>query len=366
MKKPMLIFVLLAACFMWAIPANPAIAQTGQEATVAQADAEQPKVDAPAEAALLFRNQELLEMTLTANFKALHKSKTKRSGYHPAVITYNDGTGKREMDLRVRSRGHWRLKNCDMPPILLNFSKPRTHGTPFENLDRGRLVMHCKNNDEFDQYVLREYNLYRVWNQLTALSHRARLAKVTYVDSASGSPITTRYAFILEDDDAMAERNGGKVLEAQGAKSGDLNSYHDALVGVFQYMVGNVDWSVAGLHNVILVNKESAVFATVYDFDFTGTVKTRYSIPDYRLPIRTVRQRLFRGYCAPPEEFEQVFAWFNDRKDAIYALYTDETGQLLDPKYREETIKYYDDFYKTINDRGLARDRIVRSCLTSQ
>jgi hypothetical protein len=226
--------------------------------------------------------------------------------------------------------------------------------------------MHCKNNEEFDQYVLREYNLYRVWNELTALSHRARLAKVTYVDSASGTPITTRHAFILEDDDAMAERNSGKVLDAQGAKSGDLNSYHDALVGVFQYMVGNVDWSVAGLHNVILVSKETEVYATVYDFDFTGTVKTRYSIPDYRLPIRTVRQRLFRGYCAPPEEFEQVFAWFNDRKDAIYALYTDEIGQLLDPKYRDETIKYYDDFYKTINDRGLARDRIVRSCLTSQ
>ena len=366
MKKPMLIFVLLAACFLWVLPVDPAAAQATETATVAQADSAPPKVDAPAEPALLFRSQAPLQLTLTANFKALHKSKTKRSGYHPAVIKYNDGSGERDMDIRVRSRGHWRLKNCDMPPLLLNFSKPRTFGTPFEGLDRGRLVMHCKNNDEFDQYVLREYNLYRVWNELTALSHRARLVKVTYVDSASGTPITTRHAFILEDDEMMAERNGGKVLDAQGAKVGDLNSYHDALVGVFQYMVGNVDWSVAGLHNVILVNKEAGVYATVYDFDFTGTVKTRYSIPDYRLPIRTVRQRLFRGYCAPPEEYEQVFAWFNDRKEAIYALYSDEIGQLLDPKYREETIKYYDDFYKTINDRGLARDRIVRSCLTSQ
>lgn len=359
MKKHILTLVMLAACFTWVLPVNSAVAQSGEESTAAAPAAS-------AEPALLFRTDTPLELTLKTNFKALHRSKTKRSGFHPAVVTFNDGTGAREMDLRVRSRGHWRLKNCEMPPLLLNFSKPRTHGTPFEGLDRGRLVMHCRNNDEFDQYVLREYQLYRVWNQLTPLSHRARLARVTYVDSASGNPITTRYAFILEDDKEMAARNGGAILEAQGAKVGDLNSYHDALVGVFQYMVGNVDWSVAGLHNVILVRKEVDVYATVYDFDFTGTVKTRYSTPDYRLPIRTVRQRLFRGYCAPPEDFERVFTWFNENKDAIYALYSDEIGQLLNEQYRAETIKYYDDFYKTINDRGLARDRIIRACMQAQ
>ena len=356
MKMRILTLITLAGCLVLAVPVNPITAQSGEE----------PAAAAPTGPAVLFQSQAPLEMTVKANFRALHRSKTKRSGYHTAAITYNDGSGPREVDLRVRSRGHWRLKNCDMPPLLLNFTKPKAHGTPFEGLDRGRLVMHCKNNDEFDQYVLREYQLYRVWNQLTDLSHRARLARVTYVDSASGNPITTRYAFILEDDEAMAQRNGGAIMEAKGAKSGDLNAYHDALVGVFQYMVGNVDWSVAGLHNVILVRKEVDVFATVYDFDFTGTVKTRYSTPDYRLPIRTVRQRLFRGYCAPPEEFELVFAKFNEKKDAIYALYSDEIGQLLNEEYRNETIKYYDDFYKTINDSGLARDRIVRACLQAQ
>jgi hypothetical protein len=320
-------------------------------------------------AAILFQDVEPLDLTLRANYRSLHRSKTKASPEHNAVLTYtgSDGT-QRDLPLRVRSRGHWRLKNCVIPPIRLNFQKEVIGATPFEGLDKNRLVMHCRDSDEFDQYVLRELQLYRVWNQLTDMSHRARLARVTYVDSATSQPITTRYAFILEEDSEMAARNGGRLLKAQGAKVGDLDPYQDALVGVFQYMAGNVDWSVAGLHNVLLVQKGVNVYSTVYDFDFTGTVRTRYSIPDYRLPISSVRQRLFRGYCATPEDFTQVFAWFNDRKDAIYALYSeqDPVGKLLDRKYAQETIAYFDDFYKIINDRGLARDRIMRACLQSQ
>lgn len=365
--KLALSWLVIAGVAIGAIPAN-VVAQAGEngETPPAGAGAVVAEVREPA---VLFRALEPVQLTLTANFKALHRSKTRASAEHNAVLTYTDATGAQlDLPLRVRSRGHWRLKNCVIPPLRLNFQKTHTAGTPFEGLDKNRLVMHCRDSDEFDQYVLREYQLYRVLNTLTDISHRARLARVTYVDSATSQPITTRYAFILEEDSEMAERNGGKLLKAQGAKVGDLDSYHDALVGVFQYMVGNVDWSVAGLHNVLLVQKDVNVYATVYDFDFTGTVRTRYSIPDYRLPISNVRQRLFRGYCAPPEEYTQVFAWFNDRKDAIYALYSEEDpiGKLLDRKYADEIIRYFDDFYKIVNDRGLARDRIVRACLQSQ
>jgi hypothetical protein len=321
------------------------------------------------EPAILFRSVEPIEFTLLANYRSLHRSKTRASSEHNAVLSLAGADGTQlDIPLRVRSRGHWRLKNCVIPPLRLNFQKPAIQGTLFEGLDKNRLVMHCRDNDEFDQYVLREFQLYRVLNTLTDISHRGRLARVTYVDSATSNPITTRYAFILEEDSEMAERNGGKLLKAQGAKVGDLDPFHDALVGVFQYMVGNVDWSVAGLHNVLLVQRDISVFATVYDFDFTGTVRTRYAVPDYRLPISNTRQRLFRGYCAPADEYDQIFALFNDRKDAILALYSteDPIGKLLDRRYADETVRYFEEFYRIINDRNMARDRIVRSCLQSQ
>jgi hypothetical protein len=361
-KLPFRLAIAAAACAFF-LP-SAAIAQAGDSSV------DDGTVVAEAKpAAVLFQDLEPLQLTLKAPFKPLHRSKTKRSAEHNAVLSYTDASGARlDIPLKVRSRGHWRLKNCVIPPLRLNFAKVATAGTPFEGLDKNRLVMHCRDNDEFDQYVLREYQLYRVWNQLTDLSHRARVARVTYVDEATDQPITTRYAFILEEDSEMAERNGGRLLKAQGAKVGDLDTYQDALVGLFQYMVGNVDWSVAGLHNVLLVQKGVNVYATVYDFDFTGTVRTRYSVPDYRLPISSVRQRLFRGYCATPEDYAQVFAWFNDRKPAIYALYSEEdpVGRLIDRKYAQETLAYFEEFYKIINDRGLARDRIIRACLQSQ
>ena len=43
------------------------------------------------------------------------------------------------------------------------------------------------------------------------------MARTSDVDSATSQPITTRYAFILEEDSEMAERNGGKLLTMVGA-----------------------------------------------------------------------------------------------------------------------------------------------------
>jgi len=314
----------------------------------------------------IFASETPLEFSIRTNYRALHRSRTRASALHPAVITYNDGGTTRELPLQVRSRGHYRLQNCEMPPLRLQFNRQAARDTPFAGLQRGRLVMHCRNTAEHDDYILREYHIYRMLNTLTPFSHRARLARVTYVDSASGRSLATRYAFLLEDDAALARRNGGRILEQEGARSGDLDPFHDALVGVFQFMVGNVDWSVAGLHNVLLVSTDSAVYAVAYDFDFTGAVNTRYAVPDARLPIRSVRERLMRGYCARPEEFDRVFALFNEKRDDLYSLYRDDIGQLLSPATVRQTLAYYDEFYRIINDPRAARDRIVRACRPAQ
>jgi hypothetical protein len=80
--------------------------------------------------------------------------------------------------------------------------------------------------------------------------------------------------------------------------------------------------------------------------------------------VQRVRERLFRGYCVPSEEYTKVFDLFKAKKDAIYGLYSDPTGKmLLRPKLVEETLKYFDDFYKTINDPRRAKSEIISTCL---
>ena len=353
MKKALGCWLLAVGCCV----AAPVAAQTA-------ADTSAPK---PYEIPKLFSSDSLIQFTLTTNLRAITRARSGAPRYHTAKLTYSDtGSAPITIPLRVRGRGHWRRANCEMPPILLNFWTDSSKKTLFARLDRGRLVVHCRNSDAYEQYVLQEFQLYRIYNLLTPLSHRARLAHVRYVDSASGRELAARHAFILEDDDEMAERNGGRNVELKGARVGDLDPHTDALVGVFQYLIGGTDWSVAGLHNIQLVSLPNAVVhAVAYDFDWSGAVNASYAKPDYRLPITGVRQRLWRGYCAPPEQFARVFALFNEKKPAIYALYSDHLGRRMNPDVARRTLEYFDDFYETINDPRRAAD-LVRSCKQSQ
>ncbi len=329
-----------------------------------QVDTTAPK---PYELQKLFQSDSVVRLTLSANFRTVTRARPGSTTYFPARLTYSDtGASPITIPLRIRARGHWRRANCEMPPLLLNFWTDSSKKTLFARLDRGRLVLHCRNDATYEQYILQEYQLYRIYNLLTPFSHRARLARVSYVDSASGRQNAERYGFILEDDDDMAARNGGEQTEQKGAKTGDLDPYTDALVGVFQYLIGGTDWSVAGLHNIQLVRQpEGAIRAVAYDFDWSGAVNASYAKPDARLPITSVRQRLFRGYCAPPEQFARVFAHFNEKKPEIYALYADRVGQLLNPMVARRTLEYFDDFYATINDPRRSAD-LIRSCKQAQ
>jgi hypothetical protein len=136
------------------------------------------------------------------------------------------------------------------------------------------------------------------------------------------------------------------------------------LFGVFQYFIGNTDFSVAGLHNVeLFFNDLGDIMPIAYDFDFSGAVNARYATVDSSLRIRNVRERLFRGYCADAESYNKAFAIFNEKKPEIYALYSDSIGKLMDKGRVRETLDYFDEFYGTINNRGAAKRSIIESCL---
>jgi hypothetical protein len=319
----------------------------------------------PHEAARIFTAEEPVQFKLTANFDRLRHDKSQDSPWRAATITIADSAGADvEVPLKVKTRGIWRLKNCDFPPIRLDFQKSSLKHSLFSKLDKPKLVTHCKDNDEYEQYLLQEMQLYRVDNLLTRYSHRVRLAHVMYADSASGKIVATRYAFIEEEPTALAHRVGGMAMEGQGAGPSDLEPTQAAIFFVFQYMIGNTDWSVAGQHNVELITADTGAYVPIaYDFDFTGAVNTRYAVTDSRLPIRRVRDRLYRGYCLPPTVYGPTFDLFRAKKDSIYALYHDQIGGRLEAEKVKQTLEYFDEFYKTIGDEREAKKQIIERCI---
>jgi len=133
---------------------------------------------------------------------------------------------------------------------------------------------------------------------------------------------------------------------------------------VFQYMIGNTDFSVAGLHNVELLFKDDGtVMPIAYDFDFAGAVNAKYAVPDERLNLPNVRQRLFRGYCAPADSYARAFTLFKEKKPEIYALYNDEIGKLMDKGQVKQTLRYFDEFYDTIGDPRSVKRSIIEPCI---
>jgi len=313
-----------------------------------------------------YDSQEPIEVIFTANIGKIRGDKGTQPPWRSATISYKDTAGSMvSVPLKARTRGIWRLKMCDFPPLRLNFSGEMAKGTIFTHLDKPKLVSYCQDRDGYERYILEEYQLYRVYQVLTPVSHRARLLKFTYTDSASGKVRAHRYGFVIEEPDALGARLGGKVLEQKGAFGADLDPFQNALFGVFQYMIGNTDFSVSALHNVeLFFTNDGNVMPIGYDFDFAGAVNATYAIPDERLGLPNVRRRLFRGFCSSdPAAYAKVFALFNEKRPEIYALYRDPIGKLLDDDTVRETLKYFDEFYETINDPRAAKRQIVEACI---
>jgi len=359
-RRPRLAFDI---AFLTASALVSAIAGAQEVATnVVATKAVPPKV-VPAPA--FFESRDPIEVTLTANISRLRSDKDSNPPWRAATISYRGLDGNSvTVPLRARTRGIWRLKTCAFPPLRLNFTGATSKGSIFDKLDKPKLVSYCEDADTYERYVLQEFQLYRIYRLLTPVSHNARLLKLTYADSGTGKVRARRYGFVIEEPNALAARLGGKIMEQKGAVSGDLDPYHNALLGVFQYMIGNTDFSVSGLHNVELFFADDGTVSPVaYDFDFAGAVNARYAVPDINVNIPNVRRRIFRGYCTDVGAYAKVFALFKEKKPEIYALYGDEIGKLLDEGTVKETLRYFDEFYETINDPRSARRSIVESCV---
>jgi hypothetical protein len=353
-------------------------AQTEQLTASAQATEKKPKIGKdgkpkPVKAArgpaMFFSatSEGPLEVTLTTNIKRIRGDKGDDAPWRQGTLSYTTADGKPvTIPVQLKTRGIWRKKNCDFPPVRFNFNREAVRGTLFTGLNRPKLVSYCRNDDTYEQYVLQEYQLYRIYNMFTPASTRARLVSMTYADE-SGKVQAKRHAILLEEPEEVADRFGSKIVKEKGAGPDFMEPHHNALVGIFEYMIGNTDWSIFALHNIMLFSQpDGNVVPVPFDYDFSGVVNARYATPDPKLSIRSVRERLFRGYCGPQEEWKNVIEQFKQKKDSIYALYTDPIGKLMKPDVVKSTLEYYDDFYKVINDPRRVKREIIEPCVTGR
>ncbi len=306
----------------------------------------------------LFETDEVLEISLQGSLKKLLNDRSQAPQYFPLVVSYITGDhSKLAIAARARTRGHFRRmkENCTYPPLYLNFSKSDTlKASVFKKQDKLKLVMPCRG----DEYVVREWMIYRLYNLVSPVSFKARLVRVKLEDSTAKKEVPPFYGILLEDESQLAKRNG-LVPVAKKLQPEQTEAEAFLTMAVFAYMIGNTDWSVQYQQNVKLLARDSQALVTTvvpYDFDHAGLVNAPYAKPAEELHMASIRQRRYRGYCIRNlKRFDGVISRFNDLKKDIYELYA--TCTLLEANYIKSTTKFLDDFYATINDpRTLERE----------
>lgn len=354
------------------LPGRISVALFGMVVTSAVAFGQQPD-SVPRPASALFSSHDLLYLTIEVPLGDVFRERGQESSYHDAVLRVGGDDGEvAEMEIGVKTRGKFRLQRstCNFPPLRLNVRAQQAVNTIFEGEDKLKLVTHCRNGrSEYEQYVLKEYLAYRVFNLLTDLSFRVRLAHITYIDAKDDPDTTTAFGFLIEDEDAMAARNGWIVLDVPQVPPFAYDRMQLSLVEVFQYLVGNPDWDAFGrppdedycCHNIkVIGDMAGPVFPIPYDFDFTGLVDARYATPDRSLNIQTVRQRVYRGVCRPREELDAAVQILAGRQAEIYSLINNQEGLEFD--VLESTIEYLDEFFAIIGDADRVRRNMEGRC----
>jgi hypothetical protein len=324
---------------------------------------------APAQQSALFQSEEPLVMRLEAPLRAVASDLDDRE-YQPARIDVRGTHGEPvSVDLRVRVRGKSRTEACDFPPLLLNFPNEQPAGSPFAAENRLKLVTHCLANSEHEQYLRLERQIYVALNLLTDASLRTRIVEATYFDSDRQRENPGRLGFLIEDETRFAERSGLTTVDDAKVDRALYDPPALVLFDVFQFFIGNTDWSntdppqgeTTCCHNVVPFARSDGVLLPVpYDFDASGLVEAPYALPSERLPIRTVRQRLYRGRCRDLTELEPVFATFMAQRDALTALFTAEAG--LSERRVQRARQYIDEFYAILADDAQSEREFRRNC----
>jgi len=288
----------------------------------------------------------------------------------PVSGTLTDPAGQ-QLPVSLSARGITRRASdiCDFPPLLVRFTAPPPATSQFAGQKKLKLVTHCKDSAAFQQNLLLEYSAYKMYNLLTPRSFLVRLADIDYRDS-SGRPIVSRVGYFLEDLSDVARRNGLKQTHARTMiPASDLSPIDAARYALFQDMIANHDWSMragpAGktcCHNAELIGPlgPGTTIPIPYDFDFSGFVDAPYATPPDELHISSVRQRVYRGYCADNAQAIEVARQMRDARPQLMAAITSTPG--LEPQRAARAIRFLDGFFADIETDDAVSARLLRRC----
>lgn len=311
----------------------------------------------------LFRSDSILEFSITLPIKEIIKNKNERIE-HASVLSFTEADGTEvNYNIKVKLRGNTRALNqiCTFPPLQLRFNKKETTNSIFKGQKKLKLVTHCQYDRSFQEYIQREYLVYKLYQVISPYSFNVRLCKIKYIDANKPKDDNFHYGFLIEKISDVAKRNDVEVFKGKIRNQENINKDNLDKLIFFEYLIGNLDWSISERHNMKLVkgDKGALPIAVPYDFDYSGLVNTPYAIPPEEFNIPDVRTRVFRGYCRS-DNYKETIEYYQAIEDQLRQEVTNLS--ILNDKSRNSITKYFDSFYKNLSSDKFIDKKIARAC----
>jgi hypothetical protein len=250
-------------------------------------------------------------------------------------------------------------------PIELNLKKANFGYSDLNKISKLKLVPQCSSGREKEDYVLREYLTYKLFNVLTDTSFRVRLLVVNYIDAQKNKKPVKQYGFFIEPAEMLAARTNSLLVKSVNLNQKNIIPKIMDRLAIFNYMIGNYDWSVPGLHNILVIKplvieSTGLGIALPYNFDWAGLVNASYAIPSKEVGIENVRERIFIGICRSKDVYLKDLEQFVDKKEEFYRVVNE--FPYLDQKEKKDVTGYLDGFF---NQLAGNKDMLINTLINS-
>lgn len=315
---------------------------------------------------VLFDNNQPLKLAFGISIRTIKDAKFD-TVYFPEKLYFGDTTAREDsIKMSVKRRGNSRLELCHFPPLWIKIDKKQGDNTVFEGNRKLKLVMPCDSRELSNELIMKEYLCYKLYDQVTPYAFKSKLVDIDFTEKRGKKSRTFPVKGILVEDVAKtAKRFSAKVSKHPKVVPTALNDTAALRFDFFQLLIANTDFSKGFQHNSKLLYKDTRYIPLPYDFDMSGVVDAPYAVVSKvgndELPIESVRERYYRGYCASNELTQMVRAEYLAKEDSILAVPDQLRGSLSD-KEIDALKSYLKDFFDILKSDNLFEREVLRRC----
>lgn len=316
----------------------------------------------------LFEDRAILDVTLIGPFGEIDAARDKDEEYRGTLVYDADGEPT-ELDVKYTVRGNFRLQKrvCDYAQLWLDFDKDEVGGTLFAGQNKLKLAVQCDDSDRYVDYLGLEEQVYRMFNLLSPISLSTRLVRVTYRDATDGAE-RSHLGFLIQHQKRLADEFGWDVLDVPNLAVSDLDPEQSSLVALFMFMIANTDYSmIAGkpdedcCHNTKpLADDSGRVYPLPYDFDSTGYVDASYAEVSAGLNQRSIKDRVYRGFCVDDAIMTANIGKLRAQQDAMLAIAADTS--IVSARKSKQAVRLLDRSFDILNNERKLKREILEAC----